>query len=258
MGWWRRRRRARVMGRPFPESWGEILRRNVPFSEKLPVDDRRELEGLIQVFLDEKHFEGAGGLRMTDEIRVTVAAHACLLLLHRETELYPRMSSIIVYPRPYRARQQRRGPAGTVEEGTEIRFGESSTRGAVVLAWDAVRAIATDPHGCGNVVVHEFVHQLDAEDGHVEGTPPLPGSLVATWAQVLGDEFESLREEIARGVATLIGAYGASSPAEFFAVATECFFMRPRAMRRRHPELYDALASYYRQDPAAWPGPASR
>jgi len=252
MRWGKRRRRARVARRPFPEPWRDILRRNVPAYRELPPEDRLELERHVQVFLSEKRFEGAGGLSITDEIRVTIAAQACLLLLHRETDYYRRLSSIIVYPQAYLARRRSRHASWVWSEHTETRLGESSTWGAVVLAWDAVRAAADDAADCHNVALHEFAHQLDAEDGHMEGSPVLPRAMYTTWARVLGEEFQRLRRDSSAGRETLLRGYGAKSPAEFFAVASECFFARGKAMQARHPALYAELEQYYRQDPAAW------
>jgi len=210
------------------------------------------LQGHIQVFLAEKRFEGAAGLVITDEIRVTIAAQACMLLLHRDTDYYPGLSSIIVYPHEYVTRHTERSPGGFVQEGTQARLGESSTRGAVVLSWDHVRAGASDVDDCRNVVFHEFAHQLDAEGGRVDGVPLLPQrSSYIAWARILGAEYEKLRKHTARGHRALLDRYGATSPAEFFAVATECFFQSPAQMRDEHPELYEELKAYYRQDPAA-------
>jgi len=244
-------RRRRLRKQPFPQEWEEILARNIPRYKHLSPQDREELNGHIQVFLAEKRFEGAAGLTMTDEIRVTIAAQACMLLLHRRTDYYPGLSSIIVYPHEYVARHTERASGGLVREGPQVRLGESSPRGAVVLSWDHVRAGASDVHDCRNVVFHEFAHQLDAEDGRVDGAPPLPQrSMYIAWARIWGQEYESLREKAARGNRTLLDRYGATNPAEFFAVATECFFQRPKRMKTEHPELYEELKAYYRQDPA--------
>jgi len=253
VGWYRRRRRRRLRRRPLPLAWRSIVERNVRLYPRLSPDDRRELEGHIQVFLAEKRFEGAGGLRITDEIRVTTAAHACLLLLHRTTDYFPGLRSIIVYPGDYVASRARRDTMGVVTEGWEARRGESWSRGAIVLSWDSVRAAASDVSDCRNVVLHEFAHQLDGEDGAVDGAPRLPDrSRYVAWARVLGEEYDRLRRDSAIGRPTVLDRYGATSPAEFFAVATECFFARPKPLRARHPELYDELKSYYRQDPAAF------
>lgn len=248
--WLRERRRSRLRQRPFPEEWEAILERNVPLYQKLPEADRSELKGHIRVFLAEKRFEGAGGLTITDGIRVTIAAHACVLLLHRATDYYPGLYTIIVYPGAYVAARTVREPMGIVTERTDTRLGESSPRGAVVLSWDAVEAAASDVGDCRNVVLHEFAHQLDGEDGSVEGAPALSDrSRYVAWARILGREYERLRRDTALGRKTVLDRYGATSPAEFFAVTTECFFTRPELLKARHPELYAELQQYYQQDP---------
>lgn len=252
LGFLKERRRRELRARPFPEAWRAIVEANLPTLKRLPGDDRRELEGHAQVFLDEKRFEGCGGLEMTDEIRVTIAAEACLLLLHRETGCYPGLDSILVYPSAYVA-DARRVQAGLVSESRDVRLGESWHRGAVVLAWDAVLHGARDPRDGHDVVLHEFAHQLDTEDGAPDGAPSLPKrSMYASWARVLGAEFESLGESLERHRRTVIDQYGATSPAEFFAVTTEAFFEKPVQLEKRHPELYAQLAAFYRQDPARW------
>jgi MtfA peptidase len=250
--WLKERRRRQVRAREFPATWRKTIERNVPFVRQLSPADRRELEEHVQVFLAEKRFEGAGGLRMTDEIRVTVAAQACVLLLHRRTDYYPGLRSIIVYPHAYVARHFERDDAGIVSEGMEHRLGESWTRGAVVLSWDDIRSGAADIHDGHNVVFHEFAHQLDAENGETDGAPILPRrSMYVAWARILGEEYEKLRRDVAYGRDTLLDRYGATNPAEFFAVATEFFFERPQQLREQLPQLYDELKSYYEQDPAS-------
>jgi Mlc titration factor MtfA (ptsG expression regulator) len=248
--WLRERRRSRIRQRPFPEEWDAILERNVPLYQRLSAADRSELKGHIRIFLAEKRFEGAGGLTITDEIRVTIAAQACVLLLHRVTNYYPGLYTIIVYPGAYVAAHTVRQPLGIVTERIDTRLGESSPRGAVVLSWDAVEAAASDVGDCRNVVLHEFAHQLDAEDGSVEGAPALPDpSRYVAWARILGRDYERLRHDAALGRQTVLDRYGATNPAEFFAVATECFFTRPKLLKARHPELYAELRRYYEQDP---------
>ncbi len=214
--------------------------------------DRKQLGGIVQILLAEKNFEGCGGLAMTDEIRVTIAAQAAVLLLHRDTKYYPTLKSILVYPSAYFAPMKARQPDGTIIEGPQARLGESWFRGSLVLSWSDVKRGA-DIEGDGrNVVYHEFAHQLDGEDGVMDGTPLLESSnCYGQWARVLGGEFEQLTEEVHNGFRPLLDAYGATNPPEFFAVATELFFERPTAMRSRYPELYDQLACFYQQDPAA-------
>jgi Mlc titration factor MtfA (ptsG expression regulator) len=251
MGWLARRRRRQLRATSLPLEWREVIRRNVPYYRSLSKEEQTELDGLVQVFLNEKSFEGAGGLNMTDEIRVTIAAQACMLLLGRDTHFYPDLQSIIVYPHAFVSRTTHRGPDGTVTEGPEARLGESWSRGAVVLSWDDVVRGASDIRDGHNVVFHEFAHQLDSEAGGADGAPPLERrSMYVAWARVLGAEYASLIETIRRRQPTLINRYGATSPAEFFAVVTEFFFEKPVALRDQHPELYEQLRLFYHQDPA--------
>ncbi|MBN1824935.1 MAG: zinc-dependent peptidase [Candidatus Eisenbacteria bacterium] len=246
---WRRRRLA---GEPFPEAWRRVLARNVPYVAFLTEKERRELERLVRVFLAEKTFEGAGGFEVDDEARITIAGQACLLLLNRGADVYPRLDTVIVYPAAYVAPGRRRNPDGTVTEGPQVRFGESWKTGAVVLSWEDVRRGAEDFHDGRNLVLHEFAHQIDSEDGPADGAPPLSGaSSYAAWARVLGREYRALLTDVQRLRPTVLDGYGATNPAEFFAVATETFFERSRELRARSPELYDQLRLFYRQDPAA-------
>jgi Mlc titration factor MtfA (ptsG expression regulator) len=249
-GFFKRRRRERLRAAPFPEPWLEIIDKNVPLCKRLTEADRRELYGHVQVFLAEKYFEGCGGLGLTDEIKVTIAAQACLLLLHRDTDYYPRLITILVYPTAYLADTVQHLGAGTVLEGQEVRLGEAWKSGVVVLSWDDVRDDSLDIRDGRNLVLHEFAHQLDMEDGAADGTPLLDRRQHRAWAEVLGDEYERLRRDCVLGRSTVLDKYGATDPAEFFAVATECFFETPARLKRRHPELYEQLKSFYRQDPA--------
>jgi Mlc titration factor MtfA (ptsG expression regulator) len=249
----RERRRRRLRATPFPDAWRAVVEQRFPLFQRLTPADQTELLGHMQVFLDEKKFEGCGGLEITDEIRLTVAAQACLLLLHREPHYYPRLVSILVYPHPYVAQSRERLPGGIVLEGPSGRLGESWVDDVVVLAWDAVRAGASDASDGHNVVLHEFAHQLDQEDGTSNGAPILAQrSRYVAWARILGAEFAALCEAAENGRRTDIDPYGATNPAEFFAVVTEAFFERPDALRRRHPQLYEELASFYQQDPATF------
>jgi Mlc titration factor MtfA (ptsG expression regulator) len=247
-GFFRRRRREGLRAQPFPAEWDAILRKNVPLDARLDEADRRELRGHINVFLAEKHFEGCGGLVLTDEIRVTIAAQACMLLLHRRTDYYRRLVTVLVYPSAYQAKRiENLGNGMVLEGGEEGRLGEAWAGGVVVLSWDDVRSGSADIRDGHNVVLHEFAHQLDQEDGVADGAPILEerGHYVA-WARVLGTEYEQLRKSKGKSV---LDRYGATKPAEFFAVATECFFEKPAQLRRKHPELYEEMKEYYRQDP---------
>ena len=191
------RKRERIRRRPFPSAWLDILERRVAYYRLLTPEEQAELRGHIQVFLEEKRFEGCGGLEMTDEIRVTIAAQACILLLHRETDYYPRMQTVLVYPHRYLANHKQRVAGGTVIEGVHTRLGESWYRGPIVLSWDDVLGGAADIHDGHNVVFHEFAHQLDSESGSNEGAPLLPRrSMYIAWARVLGHEYEQLIDDL--------------------------------------------------------------
>lgn len=244
------RRRDGLREEPLTPARRAILKKNVPYLATLVDHDRHEHEGLVQIFLAEKSFEGCGGLELTEEIKVTIAGIACILLLHRVTDIYPGVDAILVYPSAYRAIGQT-SAGGVVIESEQARLGESWTRGVVVVAWDHVKSSATQPKGGQNVVLHEFAHQLDGEDGAMDGAPDLGARAKYTsWARVLGDEFGELSTRVHAGRASDIDPYGATNPAEFFAVITEMFFEKPRALKRRHPALYDELAAFYMQDPA--------
>ena len=246
-------RRKRATSRPLPAGWDQILARNVPLDLRLPAGDRDELRRRMQIFLLEKRFEGVGGLEMTDEIRVTVAAQACLLLLHRDEDDYAALRTILVYPTAYRVHTQQHGEYGMVTEGNQVRLGEAWNAETVVLSWDDVRQGAGGERDGHNVVLHEFAHQLDMEDRSANGAPVLADHrMYAAWARVLGHEYEQLQAAVDRHESTLMDAYATQSPAEFFAVATETFFEKPIQLRDEHPELYEQLREYYSQDPAGW------
>lgn len=247
-----KKRRRRLMRTQLPTEWLDIVHRNVPYVANLSEEDQNELQGLVQVFLNEKHFEGCGGLELTDEIRVTIAAQACVLLLHRDTDFYPKLQSIVVYPHAYVARGLHVDDEYVRSGGPEARLGESWSQGSVVLSWDDVLRGAHDVNDGHNVVFHEFAHQLDQENALGPGAPALPRrSMYLAWARVLGHEYEELVDELEHQRRTSIDPYGATNPAEFFAVVTEAFFEKPRQLKKRHPELYEQFRGFYDQDPAA-------
>jgi MtfA peptidase len=242
-------RREKLRAEPLEPELVAIIERNFPYYQRLSEEDRRELQGHVQVFLAEKTFEGCGGLELTDEMRVTIAAQACVLLLHRETDYFPECNAILVYPSTFVAKATR-VEGGIVIEGDEARLGESHARGLVVLAWDDVRRGARDVADGHNVVFHEFAHQLDQESGSADGAPELPrSSMYAPWARVLGKEYAALQDALERHRRTVIDGYGATSPAEFFAVVSETFFEKPLQLKTKHPALYELFCEFYKQDP---------
>jgi Mlc titration factor MtfA (ptsG expression regulator) len=247
----RSRRRTRLLGSAIDEGWKDIIQKNVALYAHIPDDLKHDLHGCTQILIAEKNFEGAGGLRLTLEMKVTISALASILLINRKTRFYPVVDSIIVYPGAYIAERHSEIGFGITEE--DVLLGESSIHGAVVLAWDHVIGEARDLTIGRNVVLHEFAHQLDEEDGQSDGTPILKGwSSYAEWGRVLGCEYKNLQDKVAHHQRDVLDSYGATDAAEFFAVATETFYCKPLQLKEKHPALYDELKKYYEVDPAEW------
>jgi hypothetical protein len=247
----KRRRREKLASRPFPAEWLAILEQNVPLYSALPEADQAELKRGIQIFLGEKRFEGCQGLEITDEIRVTVAAHACILLLHRQTDYYPGLTSILVYPDAFVSPDVHEVVGDMVLETEEVRLGESWHSGTVILSWaDILDDI--DAGDGSNVAFHEFAHQLDSSGGRGDSTPVLRDrATFDAWSKALGQDYERFQKAVQRRRPEVLDEYGATDPAEFFAVATETFFETPIDLRRAYPRLYEELKRFYQQDPAS-------
>jgi len=248
---WKERRRRRLREQEFPSDWRSILETDVPLYRRLSPDDREELHGHVHVLLAEKHFEGAGGLDVTDRMRLIVAAQAAVLLLHRPTGYFPRLISVLLYPAEYAVQEEVEDEAGLVNEIDESRAGESWRTGTLILSWEGVeRDLQSDLE---NVVLHEFAHQLDAESWEMNGAPVLAdNALRRRWADAMAGAFERLEDAVDRNEEPLLDPYGAEDPAEFFAVATEAFFLVPEDLEEEEPELYAVLRDYFQQDPARW------
>ncbi len=247
---WTAFRRERLRARPFPAAWRRILRRRVPIAARLPADLQLQLKGHIQVFIAEKPFIGCQGQVISDEVRVTIAAHACLLLLgHPRPDYYPRLRQILVYPDAFVVeREQALGP-GWVQAQRQALAGQSGSQGHVILAWAEVRAGAADPDDGRNVALHEFAHQVDQDTGSADGQPWRPSpALRRRWARVMGEAFERLQQQ----PSSVIDPYGASDPAEFFAVLSEVFFERPHELQAEAPAAYAELSEFYRLNPIDW------
>lgn len=261
----RRWRRARLARQPFPAAWRAILRRHVPLVQRLPADQRLRLQKLVQRFVAEVPFIGCAGQVVDDDVRVTIAAQACLLLLGRGGG-FDGLREVLVYPGAFAVDRVHAGAAGVQHERREVLAGEAHGRGTVVLSWQDALAGAADAGDGRNVVIHEFAHRLDQDHGPANGAPWLgPKQDYAQWSRVLGAEFAALRaraEEAEDGAGGeggdgesgpgLIPAYGATDAAEFFAVASEVFFERGADLQREHAALYEQLRRAYRVDPAAW------
>ena len=246
-------RRQRLRSQPFPAEWRDILRRRVPYFRQMPVDLQLQLKRHIQVFMAEKPFIGCAGLVVTDEIRVTIAAQACLLLLNRRTGYYPQLRQVLVYPAAFLVQRSQHDGAVQHEQRHAL-AGESWSQGQVILSWDDALQGATTVGDGRNVVIHEFAHQLDQENGDANGAPYLGGGAarLQRWSQVLGDAFAQLQAQLQRGEPTLLDGYGATNPAEFFAVVSEVFFEQAPELAQVHPALYAELRAFYRVDPLSW------
>lgn len=253
-GWWAERRRARWRGLPFPAPWRRILRRRVPLVAALPPPLQWKLKGQIQALLAEVPIIGCRGLVVTDEMRVTIAAQAALLLLGRTTR-FENLRQVLLYPDTFVAEREATLAGGVQQPQRHALAGESWQQGQVILAWDAVRDGAALTDDGQNVVLHEFAHQLDQAHGHANGAPAQPTAAHAQqWAQVFGAAWAQLQASLRNGGASCLGPYAATSEAEFFACATEVFFERPHALRAEYPALHAVLAHYYGVDPAHWTG----
>lgn len=252
-GLWRRWRRARIARQPFPERWRRLLRRRMPAFARLPPDLQQQLKRRIQVFVAEKPFIGCAGLAVTEEMRVLVAAQACLLTLNRPPGGFDLLREVLLYPGAFVVDRLATDPLGLQRDERRVLAGESWQRGQVILSWDDVLRGAADPEDGRNVVIHEFAHQLDQESGPANGAPFLGRrDHYAPWAQALGAAFADLQRRVSLGEPSVVDAYGAGEPAEFFACAAEAFFERPAALAAEQPALYGALAGYFRVDPLAW------
>ena len=248
----RDKRRTALMTNPLNDESIASLKDNIPLYHHLSEELKQQLHGLINVFLAEKKFVGCGGLEITDGIKITVAAQACLLLLNRKTNFYPKLKTIYIYPHTYVAKSLQ-NDGGLIVEGKSVRLGESWQNGPVVLTWDSVTGGARNVQDGRNVVFHEFAHQLDQEDGDADGAPILENAgCYRSWAQVLGEEYERLCNKTRGRHRSVLNKYGSTNPAEFFAVATEAFFEKPKQMHKRSPELYEELKNYYKLDPLQW------
>jgi Mlc titration factor MtfA (ptsG expression regulator) len=247
---WRLRRALR---RPMPAGFIDILTRNIAVYPRMPAQLRQQLHRLVQQFLYQKRFVGCDGLDIDDEMRVTIAGQASLLLLNRPSKVYPGLHTILVYPTAFMVPRNQVDAAGVVTQTRQDLLGESWGDGRVVLSWDHVRRGAHDWTDGQNVVLHEFAHQLDSESGSNNGAPYL-GSRESyrNWSAVLSRDYANLRADAIHHQQSVLDHYGATNPAEFFAVATETFFEKPYQMAERHPALFSEFGKYYRVDPREW------
>ncbi len=245
-------RDQRIIKTPFPSEWEEIVTRRLPFISKLEGGLQTQLQNKIKLFIAKKSFYGCDGLELSDEIRVTIAAEACLLLLNRPIEVYPKLRYILVYPAAFKKSTEQHNNDGTVNEVQSGLLGESWSNGKVILSWSDVESGVENFDDGQNVVLHEFAHQLDSHSGATNGAPRLRKNSYSVWAEVFSNEFEVLTKARDKNYKNTMDYYGATNPAEFFAVATETFFEKPEQMNKKHPELFELLKIYYSVDPSDW------
>jgi len=252
-GFFRQRRRRKLLAQPFPTWWDAILTRNVGHAALLSAPERARLRDITRVLIAEKAWEGCGGLHITDEMKVTIAAQAALLLLGFDGhDYYARVSSVVVYPSDFRTPR----PEDNWEDdhlSDTIAEGQAVYRGPVILSWDHVLAESRDPAGGYNVVVHEFAHQLDFLSGELNGTPPLGNAdAEAAWARGMTAALADHRRDLRRGHETFLSEQAGDNETEFFADCAEAFFCNPHGLSEEYPTVFDLLAGYFRQDPCAW------
>jgi len=251
--YWREYHRGKIKNQPFKKQWRKIIQHRMPYFKQMPTDLQLQLKQHIQVFLAEKDFVGCNGVKITDEIRVTIAAQACLLLLNRKTDVYPKLKTILVYPRAFIKTQPSIQANGVQHTQKVALAGESWDFGKVVLSWQDTLEGAEIPDDGRNVVIHEFAHQLDQENGKANGAPILEkGQSYKCWSEVFLAQFEHLKAQAKVGEASLFDYYGATNPAEFFAVASEVFFEQAQKFYMEYPTLYRQLKQYYQVDPNHW------
>jgi len=248
----RARRHRRAAAAPLAPSRVDAVERNVPIRAQLPLGLRDRLDGLVAAFVAEKTFVGCNGLTVTDEMRVTIAAHACVLVLGRPHDLYPSLQSILVYPTPFWVEEEDEDESGLVTRQRRVLAGQAWDASRIILSWEDVVA-AGAAHDAGyNVVLHEFAHHLDYEAVRLAEPEAGPRRPLEDWTLDLRRQFDRLTEQVDRGADTFLDPYAAEDEAEFFAVVSEEFFERPVAFRAAHPELYALISEFYGLDPAGW------
>ena len=252
--WFRDNRRKKILATPFPNEWERHIQNNIQYYQHLNNEEKKRLQDLIQIFIAEKHWLGCNSLELTDEIRVMIAAHACLMILALPNDYFRNVNSIYVYPTTIFSPESSIGvfevPTSPVEGPMPI-LGEAHHSGPVILVWDAVKRETRHPEHGHNVVYHEFAHKLDMLDDSADGTPPLTTpEEYQRWIEVCSKEYLELCDKVEHGKPTFFDSYAATNESEFFAVVTEHFFCKPENMKRHHPKLYRVLQDFYRQDPA--------
>jgi Mlc titration factor MtfA (ptsG expression regulator) len=252
VGWFSQWREGRILKHATldPALWRTTLERYA-CTRALSEDERCRLRDAVVLFLHHKRIHGAGGMAVRDDVRLAIAAQACMLVLNLGVGYFRDWVEIIVYPDEFVAQYEYLDAAGVAHQVEEPMSGESWERGPVILSWaDAAGAGRGAP--AYNVVIHEFAHKLDMRNGEANGFPPLHANMSrARWSDAFTSAYADFCDRLDSGMDVAIDEYGAESPAEFFAVASETFFESPAALLDAYPAVYAQLVEFYRQDPAA-------
>ena len=247
--------RKKLRHTPFPTAWEEILMADFPLYQKLPTDLQQQLNQRVEYFIAEKHFEGCEGFEITDEVRVLVAAQACMLLLNTPHRIFPHLTTILIYPSTYIARETISDGTLQTNQATSVAGQSSGWGGQVILAWNHVKGGAQNSEDGHNVVFHEFAHQLDSESGTTNGVPYLSqkkSDMYRPWLEIVGSEFSTFLEKVEHHRKDVIDEYGATNGPEFFAVVTETFFEKPHQLYKSHKSLFEVFEEFYGLDPRDW------
>jgi Mlc titration factor MtfA (ptsG expression regulator) len=255
--WYRARRRRLATAAGLSAQWRLALENNAPLRARLPPPLRARFDALVTTFATEKQYVGCNGLSVTEEMKVTIAAHACSLLLGRPNELYDGLRSILVYPTPFWVDEEVQDEDGLVTRRRHVLSGQSWDSSRIVVSWEDVVETIENPDSGYNVIVHECAHYFDAEGAapivpHGDAAGQVDGGLPGSWREALDAEYERLADEVDDGLDTFLDPYAAEDPAEFFAVACEEFIERPAELELAEPRVYALLRAFYGIDPAAW------
>lgn len=249
--WSRYQLHTSLLAKGLSDDQRAIVAEQVPLTQKLPSEFHGKLEGKINAFLDQIEFIGCNGLEITEEMRLSIAAQACLLVVNSDM-WYDHLSTVLIYPNAFKSRQSVRNGYVVTERET-VRTGESWARGPVILSWTHTKQGAVNDKDGKNVVFHEFAHQIDDLSGHTDGAPNLSRHQnFADWERVFVKAYESHIQHVQAGRKTVIDAYGAEGQEEFFAVAVEVFFEKPVSLKRKEPEVYEQLALLFQLEPSTW------
>ncbi|MCL6284734.1 zinc-dependent peptidase [Ruegeria sp. 2012CJ41-6] len=249
--WARRQARHRLLDTPLSDAQRATIENMVPIVRRLPPGLRAVMDGKVNLFLDQVDFVGCDGLEVTEDMQLSIAAQACLLVVNSEL-WYENLTTVLIYPNAFKSRQRRQS-GYVVTEQEVVRTGESWDRGPVILSWAHSRQGALNDRDGQNVVFHEFAHQIDDLSGRTNGVPILSqGQSFAEWEHVFLTAYDAHVRAIEAGHRTVIDPYGAEGHEEFFAVSVEVFFERPQALKSDVPEVYEQLSKLFQLDPVAW------